>query len=547
MDQPSNNESWQVDVGGQVYTATFAELGEWIGDGALQPEDKVRKGNLRWIEARKVPGLIPFFNAKTSGEPIPVVVASVDVRDHEVPAAQEELPAAISLADPVTELQNETFVPTSRAETTSDPNFCAIHNDVESAFLCETCANGFCKGCPRSYGGTVKICPLCGAMCKAVAAVREERRLQATLSNAINEGFGMTDFIKAVAHPFKFKASLFFGAVMFAFFSVTQSATGLGGMVMFASAILCFMLANMMLFGVLSNTVEQFSQGNLESNFMPSFDDFSMWDDVVQPFFLYIAVMITSFGPFIVTLLIGTYLVVSSASSQMDAFQSEVERLPGTQYYQGRETVKQSSDVKRVIGDLANRHEETIGEYNEAATGNSNVAITQATPDGAEELWNEAQQARRKELEGVLGKSQETQDREFSEFTSSILKLAAPLVVIGALAFLWGLFFFPAAVSVAAYTRSFSATINPLVGLDTIKRLGADYAKILAMGFVLIIASGVIGVVIAFVFSPFNLPGVGNIAAKGFSSLVTFYLVAVFACILGYALFKNSDKLQLLK
>jgi hypothetical protein len=388
---------------------------------------------------------------------------------------------------------------------------------------------------------------MCGALCSPVAVVREERRRQATFSNAINEGFGIADFFRAIVHPFKFKVSLFFGAFMFAFFSITQSATGLGGMVMFASAILCFMLANMMLFGVLSNTVEQFSQGNLEANFMPSFDDFSMWDDLVQPFFLYISVMITSFGPFILTLLVGTYMVVSSVSSQMDTFQSEVERLPGTHYYQGRKTVEQSDDVKRVIGDIANRRDETVGEYNEAATGNSNVAITQSTPDKSEELWNEAQQARRKELEGVLGKSQETRDREFSEFTSNILKLAAPLVVVGGLAFLWGLFFFPAAVSVAAYTRSFSATINPLVGLDTIKRLGLDYAKILAMGFVLIVVSGVIGFVISFVFSPLNLPGMGNIVAKGFSSLVTFYLFTVFACVLGYALFKNSEKLQLLK
>ena len=72
MDQHPNNESWQVDVGGQVYSATFAELGEWIGDGALQPEDMVRKGNLRCIKARKVPGLVPFFNAKAKGEPMPV-------------------------------------------------------------------------------------------------------------------------------------------------------------------------------------------------------------------------------------------------------------------------------------------------------------------------------------------------------------------------------------------------------------------------------------------------------------------------------------------
>ena len=128
-----------------------------------------------------------------------------------------------------------------------------------------------------------------------------------------------------------------------------------------------------------------------------------------------------------------------------------------------------------------------------------------------------------------------------------MLRLAAPLVVIGAIAFLWGLFFFPAAAAVAGYTRSFSATVNPLVGLDTIKRLGVDYVKILLMGFVLLIAWGSAGFVFSTIFSPLNLPSMGNPVAKGFLSFVTFYLMAVFACVLGYALFKNSEKLHLLK
>ena len=74
MSTPNPREIWQVEVGGQVYEAAFAELGDWIGEGSLQPEDKVRKGNLRWIEARRVPSLVPFFNAKEKGLPMPVVV-----------------------------------------------------------------------------------------------------------------------------------------------------------------------------------------------------------------------------------------------------------------------------------------------------------------------------------------------------------------------------------------------------------------------------------------------------------------------------------------
>ena len=57
MSTQNPNEVWQVEVGGQVYEAPFAELGDWIGEGSLLPQDKVRRGNLRWIEARRVPNL----------------------------------------------------------------------------------------------------------------------------------------------------------------------------------------------------------------------------------------------------------------------------------------------------------------------------------------------------------------------------------------------------------------------------------------------------------------------------------------------------------
>jgi hypothetical protein len=61
------NEIWQVDVNGQIYEASFAELTEWINEGSLLPGDRVRRGNLRWLDAIKVPALYGFFNAKELG------------------------------------------------------------------------------------------------------------------------------------------------------------------------------------------------------------------------------------------------------------------------------------------------------------------------------------------------------------------------------------------------------------------------------------------------------------------------------------------------
>src|SRR5690606_27677800 len=122
--------------------------------------------------------------------------------------------------------------------------------------------------------------------------------------------------------------------------------------------------------------------------------------------------------------------------------------------------------------------------------------------------------------------------QERAEMFKAFLQLAAPLVVVGFITFLWGCIFFPAACAVAGYTRSFFATINPLVGLDTMRRLGGSYVKILLMGLALVLMSGFAGGIVHIVLSPFALPALGNVPATFVASLVTFYFWAVFSCII---------------
>ena len=71
-------EIWQVDAGGQIYEANFEAMAHWIFEGSLLPQDLVKRGNLRWIEARKVPALLNFFNAKEQGMPLPVFATTTD-------------------------------------------------------------------------------------------------------------------------------------------------------------------------------------------------------------------------------------------------------------------------------------------------------------------------------------------------------------------------------------------------------------------------------------------------------------------------------------
>lgn len=545
---PEANEVWQVDVSGTVYEAAFSELPEWIDGGSLLPGDKVRKGNLRWIEARRVPALVPFFNAKEKGEPMPVVISITDAEEVEPPAelAAETAPEVVASDVP--------------ASVTFDPTRCALHAEIESFYLCDGCANGFCKACPTSYGGTVKICPLCGAMCKSAAEVKETQQKILSQSDAVEEGFGVGDFFKALGHPFNHRASLFFGALFFAFFSLGQSAASMGGMFLVASALFCLMLSNMLSFGVLSNTVDNFIQGKLDANFMPDFDNFEIWEDIVHPFFLSIAAYLVSFGPFLLTLAIGFYLVTSAVQETADAIQSDLERIPGTHMYAGRELADQSEDVKDVLARIDRERAERIA----AAANQATLSVETADSDDyyasnaaepvfdeesreQEELWTAATESRKQSLESVIGKTPETQAQEQGEMMKAFLQLAAPLVVIGFITLLWGSIFFPAACAVAGYSKSFIATINPMVGLDTMKRLGGSYVKILLMGLVLVICSGFVGMVIAAILSPFDLPGLGNLPATGFTALFTFYFWTVFSCVIGYALYKNADKLGLVR
>jgi hypothetical protein len=539
MEEPNFQEMWQIEVGGQIYEANLLEMADWIAGGSLQPWDKVRKGNLRWIEARRVPTLIRFFNAKASGQPVKVLVNSTEAPDATVssPDAQTR-PATFT---------NQTFEPAvSARHISADRDICASHPGVPSFYVCSDCGAGFCKACPKAFGGAVRICPACGGLCKTIADAQRAERSTAHFGNASTAGFGFADFTEAIAYPWKFKPSLVLGGAMFAFFNVGQSAAGWGGIHMIVAAAFCFMLANMLTFGVLANVTENFAQGRIGTNFMHSFEDFSIWDDVLHPLFLSIATYISAFGPFLLVMSVGLYLVLSALSAEAAAEQQELQRLPGTPYYDTARTIQQSDKVKDLLNESVAENQRKLAIQSDPASAGQleGPQDTEATVMQADQL---IRQTRQQQLESTFGKSPETKEKEFQAIVTRLLTLAAPLVIFGTITLLWGLFYFPAACIVAGYTRTFSAAINPVVGLDTIKRLGADYFKILIMGLALLIAMTMVAAVLSVVLSPFDMPTFGNVPANALYSLFAFYSWVVFCCVLGFAMFKSAGRLKLLR
>jgi hypothetical protein len=116
-------------------------------------------------------------------------------------------------------------------------------------------------------------------------------------------------------------------------------------------------------------------------------------------------------------------------------------------------------------------------------------------------------------------------------------------VVLFVLGLLWAIFYYPMALTVAGYTQSFGSVINPLVGLDTIRRMGATYFKAFGMVLLIEIAALIVGIVVAVVTAPFALPLVGNLPAHFITGTTTFYFNLVIACLLGLSLYKCADRL----
>lgn len=152
---------WQVETQGQIYEADFEELKQWISEGAVLPLDKVKRGDLRWLPVEKVPELNVFLKSN-------------DFND-----SSSEAPAANDFAENREADQNQTAPEDSTGEPAWEINgekVCFRHPDAEAVYACAICKKLFCKLCPNSYGGSVKLCPFCGSLCQSADEALGARR-----------------------------------------------------------------------------------------------------------------------------------------------------------------------------------------------------------------------------------------------------------------------------------------------------------------------------------------------------------------------------------
>lgn len=148
--------NWQVETQGQIYEADFEELKQWIVEGAVLSSDKVKRGDLRWLSVEKVPELYQYFKSDD------FVFAPSEVFAAHSVALSAKAVREDSTEEAVWEINGE--------------KICYLHQDAEAVYACCICKKMLCKICPDSYGADVKLCPLCGSLCRSADERLDERK-----------------------------------------------------------------------------------------------------------------------------------------------------------------------------------------------------------------------------------------------------------------------------------------------------------------------------------------------------------------------------------
>jgi len=484
-------ETWRVSTIEGIFETDLETLKQWIVEGCVLPTDKVSKGTLNWIEAGRVPKLKGAFNGE-----VETVSPQLDQGGWQTPPSTE--PTETFSTQPVNSSvsQSAVFPSASQARTAAGcDTHCHNHPDAEPKYICRTCATPFCEVCPRFVGNSkIAVCALCGDLCRSFAEVKSK----VARTEFQSSGFGFGDLLTAVRYPLQHKWALAGGALLYGILLLAGFRGSL--------------FAWMIMFGCISHVISQVAWGRLDRSFMPDFSEFSMWEDVVQPIFLGVGITIVSWGPMLVLVLALVLGLVSRGDAPLS---------PAGQMQKVEQHGPSQEDLGVLMDPEANGKdlEKANQKLNELRPG------TQIARE-AERSKNETDDptAMVKQLMPLLGAG-----------------IFVALVLLALIA--WGIFYYPMALTVAGYTQSFLSVVNPLVGLDTIRRMGATYFKAFGMVLLIQFVAAIIGGTVALILSPLSLPFMGNLPANFINGSVTFYFNLVIACLLGLSLYKSADRL----
>jgi hypothetical protein len=494
-------EQWRVSTVEGIFETDLDTLKQWILEGCVLPTDKVSKGKLNWIEAGRAPMLRAAFNGEinTAGTAPTVTTTGQAPQMPSASPPAEALDQVTSAFYPEGDSPGaapETFESAPQSFIAPPVNVCHNHPEVSPKYVCRACATSFCAECPRFVStSSIPVCPLCGDLCRLF----EEERNKVRRQDFQSSGFGFKDFTRALRYPLEHKIALLFGAALYGFLQLAG----------FRGRVIAFVI----MFGCISHVISQVAWGKFDRSFLPDFSAFCLLDDLVVPIVLGIGITIVTWGPMIVIALALFFGVINGPGLSPLGKPAAANVTQPTAL--GSENMKAlmdpNADPKKI--------EEANDRLNQLRPGHQ---ISEAAEQSKKELSDPA---------ADLG------------FLMSYAQAPVLLLLLLLLSVAWAIFYYPMALSVAGYTEHFGSVVNPLVGLDTIRRMGGTYFKAFGMVLMIQIVGLVVSVIVALITAPFALPFFGNLPANFIDGSVAFYFNLVVACVLGLSLHKCADRL----
>ena len=546
----NSQDIWQIEVNERIYDASFKEVVEWINEGAILPEDKIRRGNLRWIRADKVPELYEYFHAETLGAEFSnsvfntksesaEIYTNFQVEDFDKSTEQDGVSVQVSVNNNLLKSgSGSSFAKgISDAENISAETIaCSVHPELEPAYICEICDVLYCKTCPHSFGSSVKLCLDCGGLC--VPYIGQARNAD-RMHGSVNKPYRRTektenqaalhdearlkkeDLLNALKYPLNFPASFSIGAGLLILLMFGVGLAVFGGKLFISAAAIFSLFSIMLTFCVLAKIVENFSQKKFTQNFLPKFNKYNIWEDIIHSGFLSFAVYFISFGLFVA-------ITTGAGFYAWHKFSSELENVEARM----RQTDRR---FDAVINKL-----QADAEISDSARTAQSPADKNLAAANSPDLEKMIETSREESFQSIFGANYLGDNQEIKKSVQSFMRISVPFHLPMLFAFIFGVVYFPAAGSIAGSTRSFRKTVNPLFALKTIKSFGLDYFKILILSAVFVVVSLTITVGSYLLLLNYDLKLAGIFSAITLGSVTAFYFWIVFSYFLGMAVFNKS-------
>ncbi|HEX2639382.1 MAG TPA: hypothetical protein VHL50_02375 [Pyrinomonadaceae bacterium] len=429
---------WEVEVEGRVYCGELTEIIDWINEGAVLPRHKVRRGNLRWLPAKRVPELSPHFKrvvrsgAEASGAEGAESVHGFENFGTQIVGGAASSPATVTPAQPERKMKPS--------------RFCVAHRELRSEYVCGVCRRSYCRICPKRYGSDVRLCPSCGAVC--ITFVEAQNNVFSP--GAINRPYARKDLAgeddrkffdtkiqprdiwESLAYPLHARGDLAVAAVIFVPLFAAMITALRGSVVNVAAAAAAVVVAAGIAFSMLSSVCRAEKLQTDRLTLLPRFRD--GLDGILRPLGQAIAVAAASFGLFAV-------LAAGSAGYAWTQFSASVDLV--------------ENEIRA-------------------------AAARQAAVQPAGEVDSVVRERRWKIVDSVVGESGPEVESVPIRIVRAVMMLSVTFLAPMGIAFVLGVILLPAACGAVVEKSSARPLLNPVNALRVLKQYGFDYIKLLA-------------------------------------------------------------------